>query len=93
MWEVTASTASATTTNKISVKGMPKNGSEIITIIVRAYLDGFTWGGWDSDKFHVPNDIKTSVTNGGTAYITNWVYLNSTNKWICIGVHENSFVN
>ena len=92
VWEVTANTSGATTLNIISVKGMPKS-AEQITIIVRPYLDSFTWGGWDSEKFHVPDNIKTSITNGGVVYITNWVYLSSTGKWLCVGVHENSFVN
>jgi hypothetical protein len=72
---------SGTTTNRIDFEGK-NDDSEVITLIIRATTDSFTFGGF-SNKFVVPNDFPTTVRYGN-AIVSQWIYFNATGKWLCI---------
>lgn len=70
-----------TTTN--TIKFTNKNpDNEVISVVIRSSGGAFTFGGFDSN-FVVPSDFPLTV-NFGTAIMSQWVYMNSISKWVCI---------
>lgn len=69
----------ANTTNKVSIVGTADN--DIMTIMIRP-TGNFTFGGFDTSQFRVPNDLPTSLN--GNALITQWLLCDSTGKYMCV---------
>jgi hypothetical protein len=75
---------SGSTTNIIDFKGKNIN-SETITLIIRSSGGVFSYGGFNTANFSIPSGFPTSL-NFGTASVSQWVFMNATNKWVCVSL-------